>query len=89
MEELLRYQEEFRQEYLRTCQEKDALFQDNHLLTSKVDYLDQDLQTRRKLDHEYKEKLRVSLDIVEGPHQYDVVLQHVDQVVETSKAQKL
>jgi phage gp16-like protein len=29
VEELLKYQEEFRQEYLRTCEEKQALFRDN------------------------------------------------------------
>ena len=40
VEELLRYQEEFRQEYLQVCQEKEALFHDNHALTNKVECLD-------------------------------------------------
>jgi hypothetical protein len=73
VEELLRYQEEFRLEYLRTCDQKEKLFHDNHAFCAKLESLERELVHRRKVDTEYKEKIRNTLSISEGPHMYDIV----------------
>lgn len=73
IQELLRYQEEFRQEYIKVCSERDGLGIENREIVSRMSYVEKELESRRKLDFDYKEKLRLTLKIEEGPHAYEVV----------------
>ena len=58
---------------MKVCSERDGLVYSNNDIVSRMAYVENELEARRKLDFEYKEKLRTTMMIEEGPHAYDVV----------------
>lgn len=72
-EELIRYQEEFREEYVHVCNQRDEYLENSQHLQRRLDDLDLEHRSTRQAGFEYKEKLRKVLDIVEGPHCHEVV----------------
>ena len=56
---------------------------------SRMGYVENELESRRKLDFDYKEKLRKTLNIEEGPHAYDIVNEHITTLVESNQSLKM
>lgn len=55
----------------------------------RLGYAEKELESRRKLDFDYKEKLRKLLSIEEGPHAYEVVTDHISAMVDETKSLKM
>ena len=62
-EELIRYQDEFRLEYIKTCNERDDALRDLDGLQGRLGCQEADLAAQKKANFDFKDKLRELLDI--------------------------
>ncbi len=73
-EELIRYQEEFRLEFIRVFNERDDLYRNNQALDSKSRSLETELSNEKDKIYGYKENLRQILGIQDhGARTHDII----------------
>ena len=73
-EELIRYQEEFRLEYIRVFNERDDLYRNNQGLDNKSRSLETELSSEKGKIYGYKENLRQILGIQDhGARTHDII----------------
>lgn len=85
---LIRYQEEFRDEYIQVCAQREDLLRRNESFVQTNDRLIKDLERVSKSEHELREDLKRVLEIQDGPHCYQVIPQHAQMIMDNCKAQR-
>lgn len=87
--DLLQYQEEFREEYIRVCAHRDDLQRSTETYALANESLHREVDTLAKSTMDLKESLRKILEIREGPHSHEVLQQHARMAMDTNKSNKI
>ena len=75
-EHLIKYQDEFRQEYVSVCAERDSFYRRNQELDAANERMRDDISRLSKEGLDFKQTLQHILQIEDGPHCHQVIPQH-------------
>lgn len=87
--DLLQYQEEFREEYIRVCAHRDDLERSTETYALANEGLHHEVDALARSTMDLKESLRNILEIQEGPHSHEVLQQHAQMTVDMNKSNKI
>ena len=80
VDDLIRFQEEFRRQFQELGRKKDELDQSCYSLTQRLDEAEAELKERKTEHYQYQESLRKCLEIDEGPNAFRIIPEYVRSV---------